>query len=130
MYHIGGRESSGANARPSECADWTLLAGPLEGKLFLIVIGAIMKWIEVFPMATATAVTTIQQLRQLIAQFGILESIVFDNNLEPRVSGILPIEWNLSYLSCTLSNQPSSNGLHKSAVQVFKQGLHKSSMGP
>ena len=54
-------------------------AGPMEGKMFLIVIDAHSKWIEVLPMATATALTTIQQLRQLFAQFGIPESIVSDN---------------------------------------------------
>ena len=47
--------------------------------MFLIVIDAHSKWIEVLPMATATALTTIQQLRQLFAQFGIPESIVSDN---------------------------------------------------
>ena len=59
---------------------WTRLhvdfAGPMEGKMFLIVIDAHSKWIEVFPMATATAMTTIQRLTQLFAQFGIPESIV------------------------------------------------------
>ena len=62
---------------------WTRLdvgfAGPMEGKMFLIMIDAHSKWIEVFPMATATALTTIQRLRQLFAQFGIPESIVSDN---------------------------------------------------
>ena len=47
--------------------------------MFLIVIDAHSKWIEVFPVATATALTTIQRLRQLFAQFGIPESIVSDN---------------------------------------------------
>ena len=45
---------------------WTWLhvdfAGPMEGKMFLIVIDAHSKWIEIefFLMATATALTTIQ----------------------------------------------------------------------
>ena len=52
---------------------WTWLhvdfTGPMEEKMFLIVIDARSKWIEVFPMATATALRTIQRLRQLFAQF-------------------------------------------------------------
>ena len=34
-------------------------AGPLEGKMFLVVIDAHSKWLEVFPMTSATAFTTI-----------------------------------------------------------------------
>ena len=50
--------------------------------MFLIVIDAHSKWIETFPMATATALTTIQRLKQLFAKFGIPESIVLDNGLQ------------------------------------------------
>ena len=50
--------------------------------MFLIVIDAHSKWIEAFPMATATALTTIQRLKQLFAKFGIPESIVLDNGLQ------------------------------------------------
>ena len=113
---------------------WTRLhvdfAGPMEGKMFLIVIDAHSKWIEVFPMATATALTTIQQLRQLFAQFGIPESIVSDNGPQfaaaefqefCRLNGIRHVR--------VAPYQPSSNGLAERAVQVFKQGFRKSSMG-
>lgn len=113
---------------------WTRLhvdfAGPMEGKMFLIVIDAHSKWIEVFPMATATALTTIQRLRQLFAQFGIPESIVSDNGPQfaaaefqefCRLNGIRHIR--------VAPYQPSSNGLAERAVQVFKQGFRKSSMG-
>ena len=35
-------------------------AGPMEGKMYLVVIDAHSKWIEVFPMVQATAITTVQ----------------------------------------------------------------------
>ena len=54
-------------------------AGPMAGKMFLVVINAHSKWIEVAPLSVATAQTTIQTLRQLFARFGIHESIVSDN---------------------------------------------------
>ena len=113
---------------------WTRLhmdfAGPIEGKMFLVVIDAHSKWIEVFPMATATALTTIQQLRQLFAQFGIPESSVSDNGPQfvatefqefCRLNGIRHIR--------VAPYHPSSNGLGERAVQVFKQGFRKSSVG-
>ena len=45
-------------------------AGPTEEKMFLIVIDAHSKWIEVFPMTSATALTTVQHFRQLFSRFG------------------------------------------------------------
>ena len=54
---------------------WTRLhidfAGPMEGKMFLVVVDAHSKWIEVISMSTTTAELTIQHLRQLFARFGI-----------------------------------------------------------
>lgn len=48
----------------------------------MVVIDARLKWEEVYPTTTATAGTTIQQLRQLFAQFGIPQSIVSDDGLQ------------------------------------------------
>ena len=51
---------------------------PFKGQMFLVVIGAHSKWLEVhpMPMITAQATFTIQRLRTIFAQFGILESCV------------------------------------------------------
>ena len=57
-------------------------AGPLEGKMFLVVIDAHSKWIEVFPMSSATALTTVQQLHQLFSRFGLPDSIISDNGTQ------------------------------------------------
>ena len=47
--------------------------------MFLVVMDAHSKWLEVVPMKIATALNTIQHIRQLFAQFGIPESVVSDN---------------------------------------------------
>ena len=54
-------------------------AGPVAGKMILVVVDTKSKWIEAYPMAAATAGTTIQQLRQLFAQFGIPQLIMLLN---------------------------------------------------
>ena len=43
-------------------------AGPIEGKMVLVVIDAHSKWIEAIPLNRATALTTIQQLRKLLRE--------------------------------------------------------------
>ena len=105
-------------------------AGPTEGKMFLIVIDAHSKWIEVFPMTSATALTTVQHLRQLFSRFGIPDSIVSDNGSQfvakefqefCKSNGIQHIR--------VAPYHPSSNGLAERAVQVFKQGMKKVSSG-
>ena len=105
-------------------------AGPMDGKMFLVVIDAHSKWIEVFPTSHATALTTVQHLRQLFAQFGIPDSIVSDNGTQftaqefqdfCKSNGIQHIR--------SSPYHPSSNGLAERAVQVFKQGMKKASSG-
>ena len=47
--------------------------------MFLVVIDAHSKWLEAVPMKIATALNTIQHLRQLFARFGIPKSVVSDS---------------------------------------------------
>ena len=105
-------------------------AGPIETKMFLIVIDAHSKWIEAFPMSTATAFTTIQRLRQLFAQFGIPESLVSDNG--PQFAAVefqdLCHLNGIRYIRVA-PYHPSSNGLAERAVRIFKEGLKKQSGG-
>ena len=54
-------------------------AGPFQKYMFLVVIDACSKWIEVFPMNTSTLDATIQHLRTLFSQFRIPDTIVTDN---------------------------------------------------
>ena len=54
-------------------------AGPLDGRVSLIVVDALSKWLEVIPMKTATALITVQRLWTLLSRFGVPESIVSDN---------------------------------------------------
>lgn len=49
------------------------------GKMFLIVVDAHSKWLEVIPMATTTAEKTLEALRTLFAQYGLPRRLVSDN---------------------------------------------------
>ena len=113
---------------------WTRLhidfAGPMDGKMFLIVIDSHSKWIEVFAMKSATSAATVRYLRQLIAQFGIPETIVSDNGTQfvaaefkefCQRNGIRHVQ--------TAPYHAASNGLAERAVQLFKQAIRKQSTG-
>ena len=47
--------------------------------MFLVVVHAHSKWLEVVPMMIVTASTAVQHLEQLFAHFVIPKSIVSDN---------------------------------------------------
>ena len=40
-------------------------AGPMDGRMYLILVVAHLKWMELLPMTTATALTTTQHRRTL-----------------------------------------------------------------
>ena len=94
--------------------------------MLLVVIDAHSKWIEAIPLSTATAFTTIQQLRKLFSQFGIPDTIASDNGSQftatefqdfCRVNGIHHFK--------VAPYHPSSNGL----AEIVKEGLKKLSVG-
>ena len=53
-------------------------AGPVNNHMLLVVVDA-FKWIEVFPVKSASSATKIEKIRCLFATHGITESIVSDN---------------------------------------------------
>ena len=105
-------------------------AWPLEGKMFLVVVDAHSKRLEVVPMTIATASTTIQHLCQLFACFDFPESIVLDNGLQ-FVAGEFRTFCELNGIRHIrlAPYHPSSNGLAERGVQVFKQGFCKTTSG-
>ena len=54
-------------------------AGPVEGKMLLVVIDAHSKWLDVAIINSTTSTATIDSLRRIFATHGITESIVSDN---------------------------------------------------
>ena len=103
-------------------------AGPFMGKMFLIVVDAHSKWMEVSIVQSATSNSTLEKLRALFATHGLPEVIVSDNGTAftstefqefVRRNGIRHIR--------TAPYHPSSNGQVERAVQTFKDSMKRTS---
>ncbi|KIH51998.1 integrase core domain protein, partial [Ancylostoma duodenale] len=57
-------------------------AGPLEGRMFLVIVDACSKWPEIIEMSTTTSTATIQELRHIFARFGYPKTVVTDNGTQ------------------------------------------------
>ena len=101
-------------------------AGPFMGKMFLVVVDAHSKWLEIKMVTTATSKVTIVCLQSIFATHGLPERVVTDNG------SVFTSEEFKSFLeangiahSTSSPYHPASNGLAERAVQSFKQSMRK-----
>jgi len=105
-------------------------AGPFQGHMFLVLIDAHSKWIEVFKTSAATSKVTIECLRCVFAQFGLTEMVVTDNG--PCFSSrefAKFLQTNGVHHAKSAPYHPASNGLTERAVQIFENGMQKFTEG-
>lgn len=105
-------------------------AGPVEGKMILILVDAHSKWIEAICTHGSTSTVVIDELRTLFAQFGLPETIVTDNGpcfVSAEFETFL-LRNGIKHLT-SAPYHPSSNGLAERAVQLVKRGLKKTTSG-
>ena len=122
------------NPLPWPSKPWSRLhmdfAGPFMNLMFLVVIDAGSKWIEVFPMHTSTSASTIEHLRSLFSQFGLPDIVATDNG-----SCFVSDEFEQFLSSNGISHwksapyHPSTSGLAEKAIQIVKHGLKKAGTG-
>lgn len=96
-------------------------AGPFLGKLFLVVIDAHSKWMEVHVVSSISSEVTISKLQEMFARFGLPQQVVSDNGpafTSKEFEQFLAIRQVLSS-----PYHPSSNGLAERAVQTFKSAI-------
>ena len=109
--HDLGRENMSASS----------FAGPFNGQMFLLVVDAKSKWIEVFPMHSTTASTTIRALRFLFATHGLPEVIVSDNGPQFIAQEMKDFLKSNGIRHCLSSPyRPASNGEIERAVRTSK----------
>ena len=94
-----------------------------NGGMFLIVVDAKSKWMEVVPISSTSAGSTITALRSLFAIHGLPEEIVADNGPQ-FLAGEMKIfgkPWCSLVLVITMPS--SSNGEAERAVRTFKEAM-------
>ena len=83
--HVNQKVPPKASLHPWEwpSAPWEHIhidfAGPFMGNMFLIAVDAHSKWPEVHVMNSITVSKTIDMLRKIFAQFGVVKQIISDN---------------------------------------------------
>ena len=103
---------------------------PFLGHMWLLIVDAHSKWLEVFPMASTSSSATIQCLRDVFSRFGIPDRIVSDN-----ASYFVSAEFgefmtkNGIKHSTSAPYHPVSNGLAERALKMFKTGMRKMTQG-
>lgn len=97
-------------------------AGPFLGEMFLIVVDAQSKWMEVLTMSSTTAGSTINALRYLFSRFGLPQELVSDNGpqfVSSEFHAFLSKNGVKHFKSSPY--HPSSNGEAERAVRTFKE---------
>lgn len=101
-------------------------AGPLFGHMFLVIVDAHSKWMEVKAVRNATTSATLTELRSIFATHGIPELIISDNG-SVFVSAEFQdfVKKNGIRHTTSAPYHPATNGLAERAVQTFKAYMRK-----
>ena len=106
-------------------------AGPHLGHMFLVIVDAHSKWMEINACKTATSTSTIEHLRTLFATHGLPELFVTDNGSVFTSSEFMSfLEQNGIRHSTSAPYHTATNGLAERAVQTFKEFIRKPSPDP
>ena len=101
--------------------------GPVEGKMYLVVVDAYSRWPEVVNMRSCTTSgATIKELRKMFARFGLPEYFSSDNGpqlVSDEMESFLKANGISRIPIPTYS--PNTNGLAERSVQTFKKAMEK-----
>ena len=101
-------------------------AGPMEGKMFLLIADAHSKWVDIHISNLSTSATTIELLRKTFASLGLPEVLVSDNATAFTSTEFAEfLKRNGIRHVRTPPYHPASNGLVERAVQSFKAGMKR-----
>lgn len=101
--------------------------GPLNGRMFLVIVDAYSKWIEAYEMKSCTSMALIDKMYEFMSRFGLPKVLVTDN-------GTAFCSQDFKHF-CALNGishitsppyHPASNGQAEIFVKVVKKGIKSS----
>ena len=107
------------------------ILGPIENKMFLIILDSFSKWVEAFQLQNLTSKTVIEKIRECIARFGLIETLVSDNGGQFKSFDFenFCLKNGIKHLT-SAPYHPQSNGAAENAVKSFKNGIYKALSDP
>ena len=103
-------------------------AGPFKDHMFLVIVDAFSKWLDVYVSNSATTNTTLENLQRCFAIHRFPKKIVTDNAAVFVGEEFQTFMSRLGIQHITTSpKHPSSNGLDERCVHIFKEGMKKMS---
>ncbi|CAG9106017.1 unnamed protein product [Plutella xylostella] len=100
--------------------------GPLAGSMYLVLVDACSKWIEIVKMGSTSAKNVISKLREIFSRFGLPKQLVSDNG--PPFSSTEFIKFltdNGIESTFSAPYHPASNGAAENAVRTCKRVIKK-----
>ena len=99
-------------------------AGPLQGKMYFVIVDAHSKWPEVFEMSSTTSAKTIDVLRNVFAHHGLPDQLVLDNGPQFTSDEFQQfLSQNGIKHTRTAPYHPATNGLAERFVQTLKRAI-------
>ncbi|XP_014206388.1 uncharacterized protein LOC106637924 [Copidosoma floridanum] len=96
--------------------------GPIDGCMYIVIIDAYSKWVDVRELSYVTAATTIRVLKEYFAVWGLPEVVVSDNGptlTSDEFHSFLRNN-NVEHIR-SAPYHPASNGAAENAVKTFKE---------
>lgn len=99
-------------------------AGPVQGKMMLVVVDAHSKWPEVLTLTSTTAARTIAALREMFSRYGLPKQLVSDNGPQftSQEFACFMARNGVKHIR-TSPYHPASNGAVERLVQSVKRGV-------
>jgi len=101
-------------------------AGPFMGHMYLLIVDAHSKWVDVHIIQSITSEKTIEKLRSVLATHGLPKQIVTDNGTSFTSDKFQDfVKKNGIKHTFSAPYHSATNGQAERAVQTFKQGLRE-----
>ena len=99
-------------------------AGPFLNSMFLVVVDAHSRWLEVERMSSTTSEKTIETLQMLFARYGVPAQLVSDNGPQLKSDEFEQfLKRNGIKHITSAPYHPATNGLAERCVESFKNGM-------